>query len=136
MKRYPISSFMKQKRGKRNWICLISFLVIIFMVKNFIHRPYSASAFDNGGKVNSSANSLETGNCAMSSTPGPISESALCQAPGASPESISDTMTGSDTKVSEIIQTRDELNNKILSTSMSPEQLTLVKNQLSQLAEK
>lgn len=141
MNSYPIRSSMKRKRRSRKWVYfIVSSLLIIFMIKNFIHRSEPVSVFGGADELNLSIAGAEIENSAMLSAPEPIPEQNLCQIPDLLSESspelttiIDDVIACIEAKPPRIIDARDKLN-KTLSMPMSRQQLAFVKEQLSKLS--
>lgn len=140
MNRYPFSSSMKRKRRNRKWICLISLLLIIFMIKHFIRSSAPVSVFGGVDEVNFSLADAEIVNDTMLSAPEPISEPNLGEIPDVLCESGSELSTIRndvevclDAKPPRIIETRTKLS-EMLSSPLDKQQLTFVKKQLSKLS--
>lgn len=140
MNRHPLRPFRKRRRRSREWVYLISLLLIIFMMKYFIRSSDPASVFGGADEVSFSITGAKIENSAMLSASEPISEPNLCEIPNLLSESSpelsvigDDVMACLDAKPPRIIEARDKLN-EMLSVPISEQQLTFVKKQLSKLS--
>jgi len=142
MNRYPLRSSMKRRHKSRKLVYLISSLLIIFMMRNFIRNSVPASVSGDTDTVTPFIESVEIEKSAILSAPETIPEPNLRKIPDSSSKSdpelttyIDDVITYIDAKPPRIIDARAKLN-KMLSVPMGKQQLAFIKGQLSKLSEK
>ena len=136
----------KQKSKKGKWIIVLIFLVFVaFKIYNRNLSPAITFADESRLSIPVVEPDIEDSSPLLATTPkttNPISEPNLPRIADLSPESnpeltesFEDILTCIESTPPRIIEARDRLN-EMFSTTMSPQQLALVKKQLSSLSEK
>jgi hypothetical protein len=142
VKMNPHRSYSRRTRKKGKWIIILIVLTFaVFKIYNRNSGPVVTVADE--GELGISAVEPDIEDSVMLPTTGyPVSEPTVHQITGLRQESnpgstipVDDIPAGIDTNGPGVIQTRDRLN-RMLSTAMSAQQLSLVKKQLSALSEK
>ena len=138
----PHRSYSGRTRKKGKWIIIL--IILTFAVfKIYKHNTGPAFTFADESKLGIPAVEPDIEDSTMlPTTAHRVSESNVHQIAGLSPESnpgsaipVGDILAGIDTNGPQVIEARDRLN-KMLSITMSEQQLSFVKRQLSALSEK
>jgi len=138
----PHRSYRGRTRREGKWIIIL--IILAFAVfKIYKHSIGPASTFSDESKLSVPEVGPDIEDSAMLPTiAGPVSEPNVHQTPGSRAESnpgsavpVDDILAGIETNGSRVIEARDKLN-EMLSMTISEEQLSSVKKQLSALSEK